>query len=149
MKKLALLALGALLPLGAISVAAADDAAPSMDMSKSVTVQIAQQNDSKESGTATLTQKGGDVVVVLALDGAGAGPQPAHIHTGTCADLNPAPKYPLTNVVDGKSTTTLKKMKLTDLETGAFAINVHKSTDDLKTYVACGDIPKSDSSSSM
>ena len=149
MKNLALLAFGMLLPLGAISVAVADDAAPSMDMSKSVTVPIAQQNDSKESGTATLTQKGSDVVVVVALDGAGAGPQPAHVHTGTCANLNPAPKYPLSNVVDGKSTSTIKGVKLSDLETGGFAINVHKSTDDLKTYVACGDIPKSDSSSSM
>lgn len=148
MKNLALLALGALLPLGAISVAAAaDDTAPSMDASKAVTVPIAQQNDSKESGTATLTQNGKDVVVVLALDGAGAGPQPVHVHTGTCADLNPAPKYPLTNLVDGKSTTTLKGMTLADLQTGGFAINVHKSTDDLKTYVACGDIPKLSSSS--
>ena len=34
-------------------------------------------------------------------------------------------------------------MKLSALQTGGFAINVHKSTTDLPTYVACGDIPKS------
>jgi hypothetical protein len=29
------------------------------------------------------------------------------------------------------------------LEGASYAINVHKSASDLKTYVACGDIPKS------
>jgi hypothetical protein len=82
------------------------------------------------------------VVVKISLKNGTSTPQPAHIHTGTCANLNPAPKYPLTNVVNGMSTTTLKGMKLASLRTGAFAINVHKSAAALKVYVSCGDIPK-------
>jgi Cu/Zn superoxide dismutase len=107
-----------------------------------VTVVLAPQNSSGESGTAALTQVGNDIVVTTKMTGAGTVAQPIHIHDGTCATLNPAPKYPLTTVQNGTSTTTLKDMKLSSLETGNYAINVHKSTDDVKTYVACGNIPK-------
>lgn len=107
-----------------------------------VTVVLAPQNGSGESGTAALSQVGPDVVVITKLAGGGTAAQPIHIHNGTCATLDPAPKYPLTTVQNGASTTTLKDMKLSQLETGAYAINVHKSTDDLKTYVSCGNIPK-------
>ena len=46
---------------------------------------------------------------------------------------------PLQNVVDGSSTTHLD-MKLSDIVSKGGAINVHKSAEDVKTYVACGDI---------
>jgi hypothetical protein len=138
-KHASLLALAALLPLSAATAALADDA---MATSAPVTVKLQAQNGSGETGTATLTQKGSDVVVHLTITKGTGDAQPAHIHPGTCANLDPKPKYPLTNVVDGESLTTIKGVKLADLETGAFAINVHKSTSDLKDYVACGDIPK-------
>jgi Cu/Zn superoxide dismutase len=99
------------------------------------------QNGSKEDGTATLMQKGKNVVVTIQLSNAPKAAQPAHIHEGTCAKLNPAPKYPLSNVVDGKSTTTINNVDLDKLM-GKVAINVHKSANDLKTYVSCGDIMK-------
>lgn len=109
-------------------------------MSSSVTVKLHAQNSSGENGTAMLTQTAKGVQVVVNLTGAPAAAQPAHIHPGTCMNLNPAPKYPLQNVVNGKSTTLVAGVKLADLEGGKFAINVHKSTTDLKTYVSCGDI---------
>ena len=65
--------------------------------------------------------------------------QPAHIHEGSCAKLDPKPKYGLSNVTDGKSSTTVP-VSLDTLTKGGLAINVHKSAEDLKTYVACGDI---------
>ncbi|MGZ3497009.1 MAG: CHRD domain-containing protein [Vulcanimicrobiaceae bacterium] len=111
-----------------------------MTMGKSVTVQLKPENNSGETGTATLTQEGSNVLVKVSLTGAPKTAQPAHIHEGTCAKLNPAPKYPLSSVVDGKSTTVVKDVKLSELTSGSYAINVHKSTEDLKTYVACGDI---------
>lgn len=110
------------------------------DAPASVTLTMSPQNGSNESGTATLTQTGKDVQVAIDLQNAPAAAQPAHIHPGTCAKLDPAPKYPLSNVVNGKSMTTVKNAQLSDLAGGSFAINVHKSTDDLKTYVSCGDI---------
>jgi Cu/Zn superoxide dismutase len=103
-----------------------------------ITVPLRAQNGSGESGTATLTQKGKDVLVSLQLNNAPKTAQPAHIHAGTCAKLNPSPKYPLKNVANGKSVTTIHNLILGDLTEGEFSINVHKSTTDLKTYVACG-----------
>jgi len=104
------------------------------------TFKIAAQNGSGETGTVTLKPDGVDATtVIVKLTGGPSAAQPAHIHPGTCAKLDPAPKFPLTNVVDGKSTTTVKET-VAKLTAGGFAVNVHKSTDDLKDYVACGDL---------
>jgi len=108
-----------------------------------VTVTMSAQNGSGEDGTATLTQTDAGVQVVVSLKNAPATAQPAHVHPGTCANLNPAPQYPLTSVVSGSSTTVLKGVTLEQLLAGTFAINVHKSTSDLGTYVSCGDIKAS------
>ena len=108
-----------------------------------VTVTMSAQNGSGEDGSATLTQTADGVVVLITLKNAPAADQPAHIHPGTCANLNPAPKYPLTNVANGTSRTIVKGVTLRQLTSGMFAINVHKSTSDLGTYVSCGDIKTS------
>ncbi len=107
-----------------------------------MTIKLGTLNNSGESGTATLTAAGAQTKVVLNITGQPAGAdQPTHIHEGNCATLNPAPKYPLTDVKDGKSETTVNA-SLSDLLNGGYAINVHKSASDLPTYVVCGDIPK-------
>jgi hypothetical protein len=108
-------------------------------MGMSHTFKISAQNGSGENGTATLTQHGAALTVKLAITG-GSGTQPAHIHKGTCAKLDPKPAYPLAAVTDGTSTTTLKGVTLAQLMSGTYAINVHKSTTELKVYVACGDL---------
>ena len=112
----------------------------------SVTVKVDQQSAKdggaagfNESGTATLTAMGDKTQVVLSLTGAPAGtPQPAHIHVGTCPGVG-AVKFPLSPVVDGKSTTVVDA-KLADITTGAFGINVHKSAAEAGVYVSCGTI---------
>jgi hypothetical protein len=107
----------------------------------SVTIKMMPQNSSGESGTAVLTQAADGVHVVVSLTGGPKDtPQPTHIHMGTCAKLNPAPKYPLSNTVNGKSTSVVPNAKLSDLLSGTYAINVHKSATDIATYVSCGDI---------
>jgi hypothetical protein len=113
---------------------------------ESVSVQLSTQNGSGESGTATLTSAGENrTQVVIELQGeAASASQPAHIHKGSCENLDPAPAYGLPNVMSGKSETTVA-VSLDQLEQDAYAINVHKSSADLKTYVACGDIGKGDS----
>lgn len=107
---------------------------------QSVTVTVMEQNDSGQSGTAVLSAAGNRTRVVLDLAGSPAGPQPAHIHEGTCDDLNPAPRYPLTNVANGKSEAELD-VRFSELLTGTFAVNVHKSPQEASTYVACGNLP--------
>lgn len=133
-----------LVSLGALLFAMVLGVGPAAAQGK-VTIQLNTQNNSGESGTATLTPMGNQTQVVLNITGAPAGvPQPAHIHTGTCANLGGV-KYPLTNVVDGKST-TMVNVKLSDIQTGSFAINVHKSAPEIAVYVACGDIPAASAS---
>jgi hypothetical protein len=103
------------------------------------------QNSSGEDGTATLTAVTGGVQVVVALKGAPATAQPAHIHNGTCTNLKGV-VYPLTNVTAGNSTTVVKGVTIDQLLKGPYAINVHKSASDLATYVSCGNIVAAKSS---
>ncbi len=109
-------------------------------MVNEVTVTLSEQNNSKESGIATLTEEGGKVKVTLKMTGALAGvAQPAHIHVGACPDVG-AVKYPLTNVMDGMSETTLD-VTLAQLKSELpLGINVHKSVAESKIYVSCGDL---------
>lgn len=99
-------------------------------------------NNSGETGTATIARAaGGKLVITITLTGEPAGvSQPAHIHPGTCAKLDPVPKTVLTDVVGGKSVTTVPAPS--QPMTGARSIVVHKGPGaDMSTYVACGEIP--------
>lgn len=107
---------------------------------QTVTVQMKALNNSGETGTATLTQEAKGVKVEVSIKGAPAASQPTHIHPGTCSKLNPAPEAPLSPLDNGKSVTMLSGKKLSDFTGGKFSINVHKSSNDLKTYVSCGEI---------
>ena len=120
-----------LLLFGASFALAADSAA----------AKLAPQNNSGESGTATLTKAGdSQTKVVLEVKGApSGGPQPVHIHKGTCDKLDPKPTYPLSPLVNGKSETTVNA-SLDSLEKGGYVINGHKSPQEVSTYVFCGTI---------
>lgn len=92
-------------------------------------------------------------------------PHPAHIHTGTCAELGDV-VFPLGDVVQtgmtgspeavmdsasmatpstsmsdvvAESTTTVEA-PLADIISGGHAINVHESAENIQNYIACGDI---------
>lgn len=87
---------------------------------------------------------------------------PAHVHVGTCVDLDPNPAYPLNNVGprtddDGnlpdpdeikgslsanavEISETEIEVNLDDLLTEAHGINVHESDSNMGAYIACGDI---------
>ena len=79
---------------------------------------------------------------------------PAHIHSGSCAELGDV-VYPLTDITEVggdtertgaasaipvKGSTTVVDTPLQGLIDGDFAINVHLSPDEIGTYIACGDI---------
>jgi LPXTG-motif cell wall-anchored protein len=117
--------------LAATTIAAAQEQA--------TTLQLVQQNNSGISGTATFTPSGGGVRVDLKVTGAGAGPEPAHIHAGTCAQLDPTPQFTLAPVANGSSTTDLQTT-MAALTSSPHAVHMHKSTDELTVYVACADI---------
>lgn len=107
---------------------------------QSLTLTLQPQNNSGISGTATLTDLGGGKTrVEIQVTGSGAGSEPAHIHPGTCAQLNPTPAFTLTNVTNGSSTTDVDS-SLQQLTSSPFAVHMHKSVDELTVYVACADI---------
>jgi plastocyanin len=79
---------------------------------------------------------------------------PAHIHSGTCAELGDV-VVPLTDIahvggdaettgatsaIPVKSSVTVVDMPLQEIIDGGHAINVHLSADEIDTYIACGDI---------
>lgn len=111
---------------------------PSLDTEQIVA--LSEQNASGESGTAVLVERNGKVVVTLdTVGGPTDVPQPAHIHTGACPDVAGV-VYPLTNVVNGKSETTLD-VTLSELAAlQPLGINIHKSVPEAKVYVSCGDL---------
>jgi Cu/Zn superoxide dismutase len=115
---------------------------PSAESTK-VRIALRAQSGSGESGTARLTRAGaGKTVVLVQLDNAPKEAQPAHIHRGTCDELDPTPAYPLADVKNGRSRSEVNA-SLQTLLRDSYAINVHKSAAEAKTYVACGEIRSS------
>ena len=126
------LACGLAAALGAASSAGAQGQA--------LALEVAGINNSGITGAAMLSEMGaGKIRVELRVDGAGAGPRPAHIHEGTCGDMNPEPKIPLTDVVNGGSTTELAG-SLRQLTSAPHAIYLHRSPAELPVFVACANI---------
>lgn len=107
---------------------------------KGTTVVINAQNTSGQSGTAVFTELDGKVHVSVTLPGgAQKVPQPIHLHAGTCEKLGDI-KQSLNDIVNGKSETDLN-ITMADLKAQMpMVINAHKSYEDVKTYVACGNV---------
>lgn len=122
---------------GEVAFAKADD--PS-----NATFVFQELNDSGIAGGASLTAKGSRTVVTILVDGA-LGDHPTHIHEGTCDDLDPNPQFPLDNVrlkpasLLGESVTTVD-VSLGELLADPHLILIHKSSRQIGTYYACGDI---------
>lgn len=125
-----------------IAVVAIGIAAAGVTLAQTPTALVLnEQNNSGESGTATLTDLGDGttrVDVTVQNEPAGAS-QPMHIHQGTCANLNTAPAFPLNNLEKGTSSTVVTTT-LQALLASPYAINGHKSAAEISVYVFCGDI---------
>jgi hypothetical protein len=116
-----------------------DDAEDALE-GASLTLDLQEQNDSGITGEVEFSPTSeGAVEVEIEVDGSEGGPHPAHIHEGSCADLNPAPAFPLSDVVDGRSETTVD-VDLSELTASEYAVNVHESAENADVYVACADV---------
>src|SRR5579863_8019531 len=103
----------------------------------SMTINLGAQNGSGQNGQAFLNDTSGGLRVKLQVKNQPTGSsEPAHIHEGTCAKLNPAPWKALQNVVGGVSVTTLPGVTLAQLKKAHYAINIHQSAANLKHYVS-------------
>ena len=117
---------------------ALDDAETSLP--DGLTLALEEQNDSGISGEVELSPTSESALEVeIEVDGSDGGPHPAHIHEGSCDDLNPEPAFPLEDVVDGESQTTVE-ISVEDLVATEYAVNVHESAENADVYVACADV---------
>jgi hypothetical protein len=115
-----------------------DDAEEAIE--DALTLDLEEQNESGVRGTVELSpDTDGTVTVTIELTGDDGSAHPAHIHAGSCANLDPNPKWPLEDVVSGSSTTTID-VSLNDLEAEEYAVNVHESAENSDTYIACADV---------
>ncbi|MDQ2864879.1 MAG: hypothetical protein M3R51_01500 [Candidatus Eremiobacteraeota bacterium] len=108
---------------------------------KTLNFNMSAQNGSKQYGTGMVKAVPGGVWVKVSVYNEPKGAsEPAHIHLGPCARLNPTPWKVLSNVIDGTSTTTVRGVTIDQLKNGHYAVNVHQSASNLKHYVSCGDV---------
>ena len=107
-----------------------------------MTIQLIGQENSGQTGSATLTAKGAQTEVVIKVPpGPPAGdPQPLHIHFGECGPNLGNRHYNLSDVVVGVSI-TLIDTSLVSLTQDNNAINLHMSYPEFDIYTSCGNIP--------
>ncbi|GAB4328919.1 MAG: hypothetical protein Kow0010_13070 [Dehalococcoidia bacterium] len=130
------LAAGVLFAASWTPASAQDGASP-----LSVTIDLGPGRDGDQQGTATLTAMGSQTSVSISITPGEAGVgQPVHIHEGMCPGVG-AVAFPLTNIVDGTSTTVVDAT-LAELLSGTYSINVHKSQSEIALYTSCGNIPQ-------
>lgn len=104
-------------------------------------IAIREENASGESGKAVIVADGGKTRVTLELSGAPRGgvEEPAHLHAGVCGELKEV-KYSLEPVKGGRSETVLAVAFRDLLTQWPLAVGVHRSADELQTFVACGEL---------
>jgi hypothetical protein len=139
MRRARLLAAPLALAVLALAVLAAGAGAPVVAQWGPLTLAVAALGGSNLAGTATLADLGEGrtrVEVQLPPDG---GDHPMHVHEGPCAEVDPVPWYALANVQQGASGTDVA-LTVADLTQAPKSILVHRSPQDLDTYVACADI---------
>lgn len=101
-----------------------------------------------QSGAATLSESPAVVLTVtISLVNAPGPQQPASIHAGTCTSFDPSPKFALTPVVGGRSTTNNLNTTLGELSASPYVIVVQRSTTD-PAVASCGVIPAATTSAS-
>ncbi|MEA2690225.1 MAG: hypothetical protein QOJ39_512 [Candidatus Eremiobacteraeota bacterium] len=123
-----------------VLAATAQSPAPAPPRKMPTQLHLVAQNNSGETGTATLYDGARGLIVRLRTSGGETVDQPAHIHKGTCEKLDPKPMYPLKAVHDGQSETTVEGVTIAQLQKAPYAINVHKSAKEAAIYVSCGNL---------
>jgi hypothetical protein len=107
-----------------------------------LTLELVEQNGSRQEGTAILTPNGdGGTTVAIELSNPPDVLQPSHIHSGTCDDIGDV-VVPLENLVAGRSETDVD-MSIEDLRDEPLIVHAHKSEAEFDVSVACSAIPPS------
>lgn len=91
------------------------------------------------TGTVWLTDNGNGTTTVKVQLSDKAGDHPAHIHKGTLDKYDRSPQFPLENVMNGMSETTVKA-SVADLADGNHIVAVHESVENISNVQAAGEI---------
>jgi hypothetical protein len=142
MRRTGLLAAALLVALASVGCGGDEQAAAE---GSDVTLTLAEQKGSGQSGTATLTADGdARTRIVVELSNPPGPPQPSHVHSGTCDDIGPV-VAPLESVEEGRAESVVS-MSLDELQRGELLVHAHKSEAESKVSVACAEIPEKDAS---
>ena len=103
--------------------------------------QLTQRDNSGISGTGTIVDNGdGTSTITIRMTGYPEGSVlPEHIHEGVCSGTVPSVRFPLNDVVNGRSETTVDAT-LEQLGSEPLYVNVHESAQNLGRVVACGQL---------
>ena len=105
-----------------------------------VAVHLSPFEGTGQIGSAVLSSVGGATIIEIEVTPSASEAQPIHIHAGSCDDVGPV-IHALSNVVNGKSSTTLE-LPMSEIFDGDVLINVHASFSDSSTYTACSQLPE-------
>ncbi len=125
----------------ALVIAAASMSAASASSNLTKVYNIKHTGASSQSGTITFQAMGSRTKVTINITKERASSnEPAHIHVGPCKHPG-AVKFPLTDVVHGSSITILNA-PISQATVAGTSVNIHKSSQLLNIYVACGNISR-------
>jgi hypothetical protein len=110
----------------------------SADAQESVAFSLMARNSSGVSGSATLTPVGNQTRVVLQLQSS-TGPHAAQIYGGACDNLEPAPRFILSPVQNGRSETVVNST-IQQILLLPPALTVRTSAGATSDVVACGSV---------
>jgi hypothetical protein len=130
------------LPVVAIAIAAssisASGAAPASE-----TIAMHGVNGSNQNGTATITDRGGKVIVSVKIANEPASAsEPSHVHFGKCPTIKAVPAYNVGPILAGKAK-SIVPLSWATINSGKYVIMVHKSSADMGTYMSCANIKTS------
>jgi hypothetical protein len=124
--------------LAAVPAGAQDAVIVPTDYGLGIKLGIQQLNNSGQVGWVQLFKRNNTTALVIVLDGT-RGREQAHIHRAkscdTLADIEAPVVAPLSDIVDGKSTTTVN-VPIARLLSGNYAVVVHSPNGG--AYFACG-----------
>ena len=97
---------------------------------------------SGQNGTATITDRGGKVIVSvhIANEPASAS-EPSHVHFGKCPSIKAIPAYNVGPILNGEAKSVVA-LNWTMINSGKYVVMVHKSSAAMGTYVSCANIGK-------
>ncbi len=104
-----------------------------------IEIEFTELNDSGIEGIAILYEFGDQTIVEIDVDGAGEN-HPAHVHAGTCGEVEPQVEYALENVGEDGESRSLIDVSLEELLEGEYVVDLHLAPTELGTLIACADI---------